>query len=106
MLLLLQFCMPTLEELLQTLSARLDESIDYANILKGHGYRSPEAIVDAGSAEDLSRECALPIGDAKRIWKAAGGATGGQHIVQGTSAHLLLLEELRVGRLTADVPLP
>ena len=65
MLLLLQLCMPTLEELLQTL--RLDESIDYANLLRGHGYRLPEGILDAGSAEDLSRECALPIGDAKRI---------------------------------------
>ena len=74
--------MPTLEEWLQTLSEVLDNPVNYASQLRGQAYDSPAGILAAGSAQELSKDCGLPIGAAKVIWRAAGGTTGRQHIIQ------------------------
>ena len=68
--------MSDLENLLQSVSAALDGSIDYAALLKSRGYRTPEGILAALSAEELGSDCGLLIGDAQVIWGAAGGMTG------------------------------
>ena len=72
--------MSDLENLLQSVSAALDGSIDYAAQLKSRGYRTPEGILAALSAEELGSDCGLLIGDARVIWRAAGGMTGERYI--------------------------
>ena len=72
--------MSDLENLLQSMSAELDGSIDYASLLKSRGYRTPKGILAAKSAEGLSEACNLLIGDAQVIWEAAEGTTGERHI--------------------------
>ncbi|EIE18315.1 hypothetical protein COCSUDRAFT_68290 [Coccomyxa subellipsoidea C-169] len=68
-----QIQMDTLEDILQAVSEDLDASVPYADILKGKGYRTPKAILAAGSADRLSSICGLLPGDADVIWEAAEG---------------------------------
>ncbi len=69
--------MDTLEDILQAVSEDLDASVPYADILRGKGFRTPKAILAAGSADRLSSICGLLPGDADVIWEAAEGTTGG-----------------------------
>ncbi|KAK9915360.1 hypothetical protein WJX75_008020 [Coccomyxa subellipsoidea] len=71
-----QVQMATLEEILQTLAPKLDAFIPYTEILRSNGYRLPEDILLAGTARTLSDTCGLPLGDAQKLWKAAGGIIG------------------------------
>lgn len=68
--------MATLEKILQTLAPKLDASIPYTEILRSNGYRLPEDILLAGTGRALSDICGLPLGDAQKLWKAAGGRIG------------------------------
>ncbi len=72
--------MAPLEGLLQSVALQLDPAIDYATLLRASGYRTPEALLAANSAEKLSEDCNLLIADARILWKAAGGSSGG-HIL-------------------------
>ncbi|KAK9807772.1 hypothetical protein WJX72_008819 [[Myrmecia] bisecta] len=71
-----QVAMAPLEGLLQSVALQLDPVIDYATLLRASGYRTSEAILAANSAEKLSEDCNLLIGDARILWKAAGGSAG------------------------------
>ena len=70
--------MKTLEELLETVKSDLDPSIDYIDRLRSAGYRTPNSVKQADSAEQVQRACELLPGDANIIWKAAGGFAGKQ----------------------------
>ena len=64
--------MATLEALLEPLALDQNISIEnYVRQLKQNGYRTPKDILDARDSEDLSKDCSLLRGDAKRIWNAA-----------------------------------
>ena len=66
--------MAALEGLLQSVESQLDPTFPYAARLRASGYRTPQAILAADSAEKLSEDCSLLIGDARILWKAAGGS--------------------------------
>ncbi len=72
--------MSDLENLLQSLSAALDGSVDYSGLLRSTGYHTPDGILAALSAETLSSDCGLLIGDAQVIWRAAKATAGQRHI--------------------------
>ena len=72
--------MKTLQELLNSVAADLDPNISYNDKLVSGGYRTPNAIKQADSAEQVERACGLLLGDANSIWKAAGGGAGRPNI--------------------------
>ncbi len=66
----------TLEKLLDSVAADLDPAIDYRALLWSVGYRTPNAIKQAGNADRFRQACGLLPGDADIIWNAAGGVAG------------------------------
>ena len=70
--------MKTLQELLESVAADLDPSIDYIAQLRSGGYRTINGVKQADNAEQIQRACGLLLGDATIIWKAAGGFAGKQ----------------------------
>ncbi|KAL3158975.1 hypothetical protein ABBQ32_011373 [Trebouxia sp. C0010 RCD-2024] len=68
--------MRTLQELLDSVAADLDPSINYTAQLCSGGYRTPNSVKQADNAEQIQRACGLLLGDANIIWKAAGGFAG------------------------------
>ena len=70
--------MRTLQELLDSVAADLDSSINYTAQLCSGGYRTPNSVKQADNAEQIQRACGLLLGDANIIWKAAGGFAGKQ----------------------------
>ncbi len=69
--------LPPLDDLLQSIAVDLGNPVGCAKLLKEQGYHTPAGILAAGSPQQLSKECNLPIGSARIIWRAAGGTTGG-----------------------------
>lgn len=84
--------MASIKGLLQSVALHLDPDIPYATLLRAKGYRTIESISRAPSAEKLSERCRLLIGDARILWNAAGGSSGG-HILRNTcgNSHTVLL---------------
>lgn len=70
--------MEKLQKLIDSVAADLDPDTDYKARLYSGGYRTPNAIKQADNAEQIERACALLLGDANVIWKAAGGVAGRQ----------------------------
>jgi hypothetical protein len=66
----------TLQELLDSVAADLDSTIDYRAQLFSGGYRTLNGIRQADNAEQIQNACGLLLGDANIIWKAAGGVAG------------------------------
>ena len=66
----------TLEKLLDSVAADLDPAIDYRALLCSGGYRTPNAMKQAGNADRFRQACGLLPGDADIIWNAAGGVAG------------------------------
>ncbi len=69
--------MDHLDDLLQSIAVDLGDPVGCAKLLKEQRYHTPASILAAGSPHKLSKECNLPIGSARIIWRAAGGTTGG-----------------------------
>lgn len=69
--------MDQLEDLLQSIAVELGDPVGCAKLLKEKGYHASAGILAAGSPQELSTDCNLPIGSAKLIWRAAGKTTGG-----------------------------
>lgn len=67
-----------LQDLLDSVAPELDPAIDYIVQLRSGGYRTPNRIKQADSAEQIQRACGLLLADADLIWKAAGGIAGQQ----------------------------
>lgn len=67
--------MASLEDLFQSVSADLGglvgNNTDYVSLLERRGFRTPNAILAAGSSERLQTACNLMPGEAMVIWKAA-----------------------------------
>ncbi len=68
----------TLQKLLDSVAADLDPAIDYRALLCSGGYRTPNAMKQAGNADQLQQACRLLPGDADIIWNVAGGVAGWQ----------------------------
>lgn len=68
--------MDELQKLLNSVANELDRDTDYKAKLYSGGYRTPNAIKQADHAEQIERACALLLGEANIIWKAAGGVAG------------------------------
>ncbi len=63
----------TLEKLLVSVAA--DPAIDHRALMWSVGYRTPNAIKQAGNADRFRQACLWP-GDADIIWNAVGGVAG------------------------------
>ena len=70
--------MKTIQEILESVAADLDPSIDYIAQLRSGGYRTLRGVRQADNAEQIQQACGLLLGDANIIWKAAGGFAGKQ----------------------------
>ncbi len=68
--------MDQLDDLLQSIAVDLGDPVGCAKSLKEQGYHTPAGILAAGSPQGLSKECNLPLGTARIIWRAAGGRRG------------------------------